>query len=163
MTSFFFIFWWILAKNEENFSWKFTDGSSVKYFRIHKWTRWIRPKSRLIILYFHTQNGKTIEITTYTPSPTEESTISTTTIQPNSQPELCKINFLPARVPLGHFNTPFKICTRKMLKKVPFQKCGRGEKKDNDCVAGVRLLFLRIVSISKIWNRFTLTISSQSF
>ena len=105
-----------------------------------------RQFQKLIKWYFHVQN----EISTSTPSTTEESTtsttLSTTTIQPNTKPELCKVNFLPARGPLGLLPTPFKICTKKLLKKVPFQKCG----KNNNCGGGVRLIFMRIVSISKI-------------
>ena len=101
----------------------------------------------------YAQHGRTIKIITSTPSATttdesttKTSTLSTTTIQPNTEPELCKVNFLPAhRGPLGFLTTPFKICTRKLLKKVPFQKCGR-----NDCGGGVRLIFMQIVSISKI-------------
>ena len=106
--------------------------------------------------YFHVQNEKIIEISTSTPSTTEESTtsttLSTTTIQPNTKPQLCKVNFLPARGPLGLLPTPFKICTKKLLKKVPFQNCGR----NNDCGGGVRLIFMRIISISKVWNKINL-------
>ena len=36
-------------KWRKNLPWKFTDESSVKYLRIRKWTRWIRPTK---CLYF---------------------------------------------------------------------------------------------------------------
>ena len=32
-------------KWRKNLSWKFTDESSIKYLRIRKWTRWIRPNT----------------------------------------------------------------------------------------------------------------------
>ena len=31
-------------KWRKNLSWKFMDESSIRYLRIHKWTRWIWPK-----------------------------------------------------------------------------------------------------------------------
>ena len=49
MTRFFFIFCQFFFKKwRKTLSWKFMDESSIKYLRIHKWDRWIRPRSSVI-------------------------------------------------------------------------------------------------------------------
>ena len=48
---FFFIFCQIFfIKWRKTLSWKFTDESSIKYLWIHKWGRWIRPNSEMVIV-----------------------------------------------------------------------------------------------------------------